>query len=128
MQSDRIAFGTDATDFFVENEEIKKGTTVLIYASRKSSGAKHLFIKGRATFKATFDTWKAPDHNGTHSVPRERAGSTWDDTIFKGFWVVTDFKRLPEKQWVAFSKLKAINSNKPLQIPFPRGPMLVKWI
>lgn len=41
----------DATDFFFANGEAKipKGLRVLIYASRKSEGAEHLFVKGRAT-------------------------------------------------------------------------------
>jgi hypothetical protein len=44
ITSRRIAFGTDLTDFFPKNGEGKdwKGCRVLIYASRKSSGAAHL--------------------------------------------------------------------------------------
>lgn len=128
--SRRIAFGTDLIGFFLKNGDGKvwKRRRVLIYASRKSSGAAHLFVKGCATFEATFETWLSADITGKHPVPDERAASTVTDTPFTGFWVVSDFNRLPEEQWVAFSSLKTIDSNQPLKILFPRGPMLVQGL
>jgi hypothetical protein len=128
LRSERIAFGTDSTDFFPEKGERKvwKGLRVLIYASRKSAGAAHLFVKACATFEATFETWLLADITGKHPISDERAASTVTDTAFKGFWVVSAFRRLPEDQWVDFSKLKAQDSNQPLKILFPRGPMLVQ--
>ena len=115
MRSERIAFGTDATHFFLKIE-VKKGIRVLIYASRKSAGAAHLFVKGCATFEATFENWLQADKTGKHPVPDERAPSTVTDTPFEGFWVVSAFGK----------KLKAMDSNQPLKIPFPRGPMIVQ--
>jgi hypothetical protein len=127
LNSRRIAFGTDATHFFVENEEIKKGIRVLIYASRKSAGAAHLFVKGCTTFEATFETWLQADiKTGKHPVPDERAPSMVTDTPFEGFWVVSAFRKLPKEQWVDFSTLKAMDSDQPLKMLFPRGPMVVQ--
>ena len=124
MRSERIAFGTDATHFFLK-KEVNKGIRVLIYASRKSAGAAHLFVKGFATFEAKFENWLRADKTGKHPVPDERAPSTVTDTPFEGFWVVSAFRKLPKERWVAFSTLKAKDSNQPLKIPFPRGPMIV---
>ena len=124
MRSERIAFGTDATHFF-KKEEIKRGIHVLIYASRKSAGAAHLFVKRRATFEARFENWLRADKTGKHPVPDERAPSTVTDTPFEGFWVVSAFTKPPKEQWVAFSNLKAMDSSQPLNIVFPRGPMIV---
>lgn len=128
IDSRRIAFGTDLAGFFPENGEGKdwKGRRVLIYASRKSSRAAHLFVKGCATFEATFETWLRADITGKHPVPDERAASTVTDIPFMGFWVVSAFRELPENQRVAFSKLKAVDTNQPLKILSPRGPMLVQ--
>src|SRR5262245_7046520 len=117
MRSKRIAFGTDATHFF-KKEEITRGIHVLIYASRKSAGAAHLFVQGCATFEATFEKWSRAKR-GMHPVPDERAPSTMTDTPFEGFWVVSAFRRLPEEQWVAFSELKAMGSSQFLNIVFP---------
>ncbi|MGA7665739.1 MAG: hypothetical protein WBW13_13010 [Pseudolabrys sp.] len=125
MHSERIAFGTDATHFFFENEKIKTGTRVLIYASRKSAGAAHLFVSGCATFEAMYENWLR-SVTGKHRFPDERPPSTVTDTPFEGFWVVSAFKKLPKEQWVPFSKLTAIDSNQPLKILFPRGPMIVQ--
>jgi hypothetical protein len=131
MRSERIAFGTDLTGFFPKNSEGNnwKGRRVLIYASRKSSGAKELFVTGRATFEAKFETW-SPAKDGQHFFPEERPPSTLDkktgDSAFKGFWVVTALKRLPKEQWVAISSLKATDPNQPLKKPYPRKPMLVQ--
>jgi hypothetical protein len=128
INSRRIAFGTDATNFFFANGKVKipKGLRVLIYASRKSEGAEHLFVKGRATFEARFENWLLADKTGKHPVPDERAASTVSDTPFEGFWVVSSIRRLPKKQWVDFSKLKAFDSNQSLKILYPRGPMRVQ--
>jgi hypothetical protein len=124
MQSERIAFGTDATHFF-EKKEIKRGIRVLIYASRKSAGAAHLFVKDCATFEARYEYWLQAVR-GKHTVPDERPPSSVTDTPFEGFWVVSAFRKLPKEQWVVFSKLKAMDSNQPLKISFPRGPMIVQ--
>jgi hypothetical protein len=124
MQSERIAFGTDATHFF-ENEAIKKRTRVLIYASRKSAGAAHLFVSGCATFEAMYESCLRTK-TGNYPIPDERPPSTVRDTPFEGFWVVSAFKKLPKEQWVPFSKLTAKDSNQPLKILFPRGPMIVQ--
>ena len=124
MRSERIAFGTDATHFFLK-KEVNKGIRVLIYASRKSARAAHLFVKGFATFEATYENWLRAV-TGKHRFPDERPPSTVTDTPFEGFWVVSAFKKLPKEQWVPFSKLTAIDSNQPLKILFPRGPMIVQ--
>jgi hypothetical protein len=125
IRSERIAFGTDATHFF-KKKEIQRGIRILIYASRKSAGAAHLFVKGCATFEARFENWLRADKTGKHPVPDERAATTVSDTPFEGFWVVSSFRRLPKKQWVYFSKLKGFDSNQALKILYPRGPMCVQ--
>jgi hypothetical protein len=111
MQSERIAFGTDATHFFLK-KEVKKGIRVLIYASRKSAGAAHLFVKGCATFEARFENWLRADKTGNHPVPDERAPSTVTDTPFEVFG------------W--YPPSGSCQSNQPLKILFPRGPMIVQ--
>lgn len=95
-------------------------------ALQAASAHREVFVKGRATFEAAFEIWLPPDASGKHPIPDERAASTVTDTPFKGFWVVSAFWRLPEEQWVDFSSLKTINSNQPLEIQFPFGPMLVQ--
>src|SRR5215475_1598522 len=82
MRSERIAFGTDATHFF-NNEEITRGTPVLIYASRKSAGAAHLFVKRRATFEARFEKWLKADNTGMHLRASEFVALRWDDIDFQ---------------------------------------------
>jgi hypothetical protein len=117
MRSERIAFGTDATHFF-KKEEIKRGIHVLIYASRKSAGAAHLFVQGCATFEATFEKWSRAKR-GKHPVPDERAPSTMTDTPFEGFWVVSAFRKLPKVQWVAFFRAQGYGFQSALEYRFP---------
>jgi hypothetical protein len=61
-----------------------------------------LFVTGRATFEATFETWLKANPKGEHFFPEERPRSTLKkdntgDTAFDGFWVVTALKRLPKE-------------------------------
>ena len=103
-----------------------RAAALVQHRTEASEGAEHLFVEGRATFEATFENWLRADKTGKHPVPDERAASTVSDSSFEGFWVVSSFRRLPKKQWVDFSKLKAFDSNQSLKILYPRGPMRVQ--
>jgi hypothetical protein len=122
LNTERVAFGSNMVELF---SHLPEKTPVLIYASLRTAGEEHLYVPATATFAATFLEWVPPNLRGEHKFPEERPVSTRNDTAFRGFWVVNEFRRLQEKNWVPFSALKKPGSPAPLTIKYPLGPMIV---
>lgn len=122
LNTGRVAFGSNKVQLF---SHLPEKTPVLIYASLRTAGEEHLYVKATATFATTFLEWIPADSLGNHKFPEERPVSTRDDTAFKGFWVVNELRQLQEKNWVPFSALKKPGSPAPLTTNYPLGPMIV---
>ena len=125
----RVAFGSDREEMFYDpiagKQRLPKGTHVLIFVSQTGDrdGAAKRHNVGRIAYDATYLGWERANNQGKHREPIFRPASAHEtDTEVRGFWEVSNLRRLPHP--LTLSALRTHMTNGKV-IASPRRPMFV---
>jgi hypothetical protein len=122
----RVAFGSNALDFFSKYDAKLTGLEVFIFPSLTGSPKPQFFRSGHARLHGTFVKWLRADKRGRHPEENLRPQSALTgDTAWTLFWEVSDLAVLDTPAVLADMRYEREGKPGKKVTSSPERPMLV---